>query len=116
MCKHTTRAAVLALLLLGSRLAAIGQNEAANNGSASNAPGAAYEEGGLYWQVIEETSGTYIVDGAGNRAPLAVYRRVILTSPGAVEVLYMIGAESSIAAISSGRDPVWPEDKTALLP
>jgi iron complex transport system substrate-binding protein len=28
----------------------------------------------------------------------------------------MIGAESSIAAISSGRDPVWPEDKTALLP
>jgi iron complex transport system substrate-binding protein len=28
----------------------------------------------------------------------------------------MIGAESAVAGISSGRDPVWPEDKTALLP
>jgi iron complex transport system substrate-binding protein len=57
-----------------------------------------------------------VVDGAGNKAPVSVYSRIILTSPGAVEVLYMIGAESSIAAISSGRDPVWPEDKTVLLP
>jgi iron complex transport system substrate-binding protein len=37
-------------------------------------------------------------------------------SPGAVEVLYMIGAESAIAGITSGREPVWPEDKTVLLP
>jgi iron complex transport system substrate-binding protein len=28
----------------------------------------------------------------------------------------MIGAESALAGISSGRDPVWPEEKTVLLP
>jgi iron complex transport system substrate-binding protein len=28
----------------------------------------------------------------------------------------MIGAESAIAGITSGRDPIWPEDKTVLLP
>ncbi|MDR2143848.1 MAG: ABC transporter substrate-binding protein [Treponema sp.] len=70
----------------------------------------------LYWQTIQENNTTSIVDGAGNRAPLKTYRRIILTSPGAVEVLYMIGAESAIAALTSGRDPIWPGEKTALLP
>jgi iron complex transport system substrate-binding protein len=28
----------------------------------------------------------------------------------------MIGAEAAIAALTSGRDPIWPEEKTALLP
>ncbi|MDR2211438.1 MAG: ABC transporter substrate-binding protein [Spirochaetaceae bacterium] len=70
----------------------------------------------LYWRTVEENNGPYIVDGAGHRAPLRRYRRIILSSPGAVEVLYMIGAEAAIAALTSGRDPIWPEEKTALLP
>jgi iron complex transport system substrate-binding protein len=41
---------------------------------------------------------------------------MVVMSPGAVEVLYMLDAESAIAGITSGRDPIWPEDKTALLP
>jgi iron complex transport system substrate-binding protein len=57
-----------------------------------------------------------VVDGTGNRVPLGVYRRIILISPGAVEICYMIGAESAIAGVTSGRDPIWPEDKTVLLP
>jgi iron complex transport system substrate-binding protein len=74
------------------------------------------EKKSLYWQTLTEGGQTYVIDGAGNRALLTRYRRVILTSPGAVEVFYMIGAESAIAGITSGRDPIWPEDKTILLP
>jgi iron complex transport system substrate-binding protein len=33
-----------------------------------------------------------------------------------VEVLYLIGSESAIAGITSGRDPIWPEEKTVRLP
>jgi iron complex transport system substrate-binding protein len=93
----------------------------AGTGTAGTAPAGtgtagSQSAGELYWQVIEENNSGYIVDGAGNRAPLVSYRRIVITSPGAVEVLYMIGAESAIAGISSGRDPVWPEEKTALLP
>jgi iron complex transport system substrate-binding protein len=33
-----------------------------------------------------------------------------------VETFYLIGAEDRIVAISSSRDPVWPEDKTVHLP
>jgi iron complex transport system substrate-binding protein len=88
---------VLALLLQGGGLAAAGRKDTAP---------------GLYWRCIEGN----VVDGAGNRIPLRNYRRIIVISPGAVEVLYMIGAESAIAGITSGRDPIWPEEKTALLP
>jgi iron complex transport system substrate-binding protein len=65
---------------------------------------------------VEENGASAVVDGVGNRVPLGVYRRIILISPGAVEIFYMIGAESAIAGVTSGRDPIWPEDKTALLP
>jgi iron complex transport system substrate-binding protein len=117
MRKTTYRVWVLAAILLlsgASRnggLAAAGKNETTETGRAEVSGGTA-----PYWRTVEENNFSYIVDGAGNRAPLATYRRIILTSPGAVEVLYMIGAESSIAAVSSGRDPIWPEEKTALLP
>jgi iron complex transport system substrate-binding protein len=109
------KAALLAGILVfpgqrGGNLAAAGMRDAAERpGSGETAPG-------LYWRVVEEKDGPFIVDGAGNRAPLAAYRRMVVISPGAVEVLYMIGAESAIAAVSSGRDPVWPEEKTSLLP
>ncbi|MDR3146347.1 MAG: ABC transporter substrate-binding protein [Treponema sp.] len=72
--------------------------------------------GALYWRLTEGSGGPAVVDEAGNSVPLKTYRRLVVISPGAVESLYMIGAESAITAISSGRDPVWPEEKTVLLP
>ncbi|MDR0587008.1 MAG: ABC transporter substrate-binding protein [Treponema sp.] len=103
---------VFVLFLLGSgSLAARGRDEVTKTGGAEASP-----ETALYWRTVEENNKTYIVDGAGNRALLTTYRRIILTSPGAVEVLYMTGAESAIAALSSGRDPIWPDEKTILLP
>ncbi|MHB9292047.1 ABC transporter substrate-binding protein [Hollandina sp. SP2] len=79
------------------------------SGSGKTAPG-------LYWQIVEEKGRSFVLDRAGNRVPLAPYQRIVLISPGAVEVLYMIGAESAIVGITSGRDPIWPEEKTLLLP
>ncbi|MDR1318628.1 MAG: ABC transporter substrate-binding protein [Treponema sp.] len=121
--------ALLALALPGGfrdgSLAAAGRKDGAGAGNAglaaeAPAPGerAASPDAApsLYWRLIEENGGAAVADGADNKAPLAVYRRLIVISPGAVEVLYMIGAESAIAGISSGRDPVWPEEKTVLLP
>jgi iron complex transport system substrate-binding protein len=70
----------------------------------------------LYWRVSREKNAALIIDGEGNTVPLKEYRRIIVISPGAVEVLYMIGSESAIAAITIGREPVWPEEKTVLLP
>ncbi|MDR3191766.1 MAG: ABC transporter substrate-binding protein [Treponema sp.] len=121
---------LLALILLfpeGGGLAAAGRKDAAvpenpagraageAGGHAAEDP-ASGEAPGLYWRLTGEGGGVSIVDGAGNKAPLAEYRRMVVISPGAVEVLYMIGAESAIAAVSSGRDPIWPEEKTVLLP
>jgi ABC-type Fe3+-hydroxamate transport system substrate-binding protein len=107
------------LLLLGGKteLAARGREEPASRRAAPvSEAGAASEEKPLYWQILTEGGQRYVADGAGNRAPLVPYRRIILTSPGAVEVFYMIGAEAAIAGVTSGRDPIWPEDKTVLLP
>jgi iron complex transport system substrate-binding protein len=96
----------------GGNLAASGRKDAPDAGSAAAVENPAAEEKSLYWQVTEEA----VVDGAGNRVPLINYRRIIVISPGAVEVLYMIGAESAIVGLTSGRDPIWPEEKTVLLP
>jgi iron complex transport system substrate-binding protein len=112
----------------GASLAAAGRKDvSARDNSAGTAsrgaaetpaeePGAGKNAPVLYWQILEENGGTTVVDGADNKAPLVTYRRIAVISPGAVETLYMIGAESSIAAISSSRDPIWPEEKTVLLP
>jgi iron complex transport system substrate-binding protein len=92
-----------------------GADKAAGTTAAAEQSGPAFAPG-LYWRVLEDGGKTYVVDGAGNRVPLGVYRRMVVISPGAVEVLYMIGGESAIAAVTAGRDPIWPEEKTALLP
>jgi iron complex transport system substrate-binding protein len=107
--------------LCGGGLAAAGRQDpsapaAVTPGRAEETPGSGAEAPALYWRLAEENGGAFVVDGAGNRAPLGSYRRLAVISPGAVEVLYMIGAESAIAGISSGREPVWPEEKTVLLP
>ncbi|MDR2630473.1 MAG: ABC transporter substrate-binding protein [Spirochaetaceae bacterium] len=77
---------------------------------------ASAEAGPLYWQVLTEKDGEYIADREGNTIPLARYRRIVLFSPGAIETLFLIGAEDSIAAIPSVRGSIWPEEKTRLLP
>jgi iron complex transport system substrate-binding protein len=117
-------AALLALVLLGGfcggGLAAAGRKDAAapaagtTAGREAETPGSGENAADLYWRVLEESG--VVADGAGNKVPLTGYRRLIVISPGAVEVLYMIGAESAIAGISSGREPSWPEEKTVLLP
>jgi iron complex transport system substrate-binding protein len=69
------------------------------------------------WNVSTQGGREFLSDREGNTVALdRQYTRIIVISPGAVETLYLIGAEESIAAITSGRDPVWPEDKTASLP
>jgi iron complex transport system substrate-binding protein len=70
----------------------------------------------LYWKRTSGPEGGLITDRMGNSIPLTRYRRIIAISPGAVETLFLIGAEDSILAISQGRDRIWPEEKTALLP
>jgi iron complex transport system substrate-binding protein len=70
----------------------------------------------LYWTEEHRDGKDHIVDRYGNRVVLREYRRVVVISPGAVETLYMIGGEEIIVAISSGREDVWPEEKTARLP
>jgi iron complex transport system substrate-binding protein len=109
--------------LRGGALAAAGRKDAAaptgpagTSDRAAESPASGEAAPGLYWQLVEEPGGALVVDGAGNRVPLRVYRRIVVISPGAVEVLYMIGAESAIAGLTSGRDPIWPEEKTVLLP
>ncbi|MDR2619245.1 MAG: ABC transporter substrate-binding protein [Treponema sp.] len=110
---------VLILLFLASgHLTAWGQKEQAGTGPAETTGTTAESQSAaeLYWRLVTENNNSSIVDGAGNRVPVANYRRIVITSPGAVEVLYMLGAESVIAGVSSGRDPIWPEEKTVLLP
>jgi iron complex transport system substrate-binding protein len=72
--------------------------------------------GELYWKRTTGPEGELITDRAGNSIPLARYCRIVVISPGAVETLYLIGAEDSILAIPQGRELIWPEEKTALLP
>ncbi|MDR2029012.1 MAG: ABC transporter substrate-binding protein [Treponema sp.] len=107
----------------GGSLAAAGRKDAASPDSPAGSPGRGAENSAsgeispaLYWRLVEENGGSFVVDGADHRVPLRAYRRLVVISPGAVEVLYMIGAESAIAGLTSGRDPIWPEEKTVLLP
>jgi iron complex transport system substrate-binding protein len=85
-------------------------------GREKKAAGEAGEDRNLYWNITTREGKEYVTDREGNTVALEPYRRIILISPGAVETLYMLGAEDTIAAISSSRDPIWPGDKTSLLP
>jgi len=71
--------------------------------------------GTLYWNKESRSDGNYLVDREGNAVPIKQYKRMVLLSLGAVETLYYIGGEDSIAAIASSGDPVWPVEKTSLL-
>lgn len=108
---------LFAAIFCGESLYASGKKDAASPVPSTVSAERGVDEGtSLYWRLAEENGGVFVVDEAGNKAPLAVYRRIVVISPGAVETLYMIGGEAAIAGITSGRDPIWPEEKTALLP
>ncbi|MDR2072077.1 MAG: ABC transporter substrate-binding protein [Spirochaetaceae bacterium] len=107
---------VLAWILVFS---GCGRNDPAQNGEQAFSGKAAElgaGEADLYWKPVQDGAAEYLIDREGNRIPLKEYRRIIIISPGAVETLYLIGGEGAIAAVSSGRDPIWPEEKTKLLP
>lgn len=57
-----------------------------------------------------------ISDSMGNTIEVREYSRMVVLSPGAVETLYLIGAEDHIVAIGTSRAGIWPEDKTVELP
>lgn len=58
-----------------------------------------------------------IIDSFGNSIENKEYNRIILLDPAAVEIFYMLDAENKITAIANtNRTPIWPEEKTSLLP
>jgi iron complex transport system substrate-binding protein len=73
-------------------------------------------EADLYWRRVTEDGIEYLADKMGNQVPFKTYKRIIVISPGAVETLYLIGAEDAILAVSESREGIWPEEKTAALP
>jgi iron complex transport system substrate-binding protein len=87
--------------------------EGAQESGESPAPETAVE---LYWTRSAGAEGDRITDPMGNSIPLTRYRRIVVISPGAVETLYLIGAEDVILAIPQNRELIWPEEKTVLLP
>lgn len=110
MNKKTCFALFVLVLVFSGACAGGGKPEALPEAPAENPP----ED--LYWKRAAGAQGELITDRMGNSVPLARYRRIVVISPGAVETLYLIGAEDSILAIPQGREPIWPEEKTALLP
>jgi len=68
----------------------------------------------LFWNLNQ--SRTVVSDGSGNTVPVAVYKKIVVASPGAVETLYMIGAESAVVAIADSIGGTWPQDRTSALP
>jgi len=69
------------------------------------------------WNVSGRAGEERITDHLGNSVPIGtVYLRLVVVSPGAVETLYLIGAEAAIVAISSSQDGIWPVEKTDTLP
>lgn len=103
MPKLYSRAALSAALLVSAAFAAW------PSGGSEKAP-----EPASNWTIDEAAS--LVRDKAGYAVPLGTYRRMVVASPGAVETLYLIGAESAIAAIADTRGGTWPRELTAALP
>ncbi|HNY36368.1 MAG TPA: ABC transporter substrate-binding protein [Petrotogaceae bacterium] len=53
---------------------------------------------------------------SGESVPVASYKKIVVIDPSSVEVLYLLGAQESIAAIGhTAKSPIWPYDKTPAL-
>jgi iron complex transport system substrate-binding protein len=68
------------------------------------------------WRVVEKEGNRFLDDGQGAVISLKTYDRIVITSAGMVEILYMLKAEDRIAAIGSSFTEIWPGDKTSRLP
>jgi iron complex transport system substrate-binding protein len=120
MCGVKIRWGIFAALCLGLCVSGCGKKAEA---PADRNAGTILPARELYWK-MESRPGdgnrgaeTYVVDQEGNAVLLTTYRRMALLSPAAVETLYLIGGEDSIVGIAkSSLDPIWPPEKTALLP
>jgi iron complex transport system substrate-binding protein len=72
--------------------------------------------GGFSWTVLKTGNQEELRDHLGNTVRLGQnYSRLVVVSPGAVETLFMIGADSLVKAISTSQDGIWPVEKTASL-
>jgi iron complex transport system substrate-binding protein len=96
----------------------LGCNEAKNGSEKTETIGKASEPASprLFWNIENRDGKEYLTDQESNAVEIRVYRRIVVLSPGAVETLYLIGGEASIAGIAASRDGIYPEEKTALLP
>lgn len=105
----------LLIILIGCILIGC-TREGRSKGTAEGGTPEQENAGDLYWTRSSGPGGERITDRLGNSIPLTRYRRIVVISAGAVETLYLIGAEEAILAIPQYREPVWPEEKTVLLP
>ncbi|MDR3160491.1 MAG: ABC transporter substrate-binding protein [Spirochaetaceae bacterium] len=106
----------LVLILAGLLSGCTRQGKAAEGGEAAGPEPEQERAGELYWTESSGPEGERITDRLGNSIPLGRYRRIVVLSAGAVETLYLIGAQEAILAIPQYREPVWPEEQTVLLP
>lgn len=57
-----------------------------------------------------------IIDDYGNMIEAKEYKRIIVTDPGVIEILFKIGAEKSIVAIGkTSKSEIYPSDKVNKL-
>jgi iron complex transport system substrate-binding protein len=92
-----------------------GLNPQARQGTMPSVAEAPPEGKLLFWHAETRNGSQYLIDLEGNDVPLRKYERIVILSPGAVETLYMIGGEASIAAVMDSRDSIPPVEKTSRL-
>ena len=57
-----------------------------------------------------------IIDDYGNKIEAKEYKKIIVTDPGVIEILFKIGGEKSIVAIGkTSRSKIYPYDKVDKL-
>ena len=57
-----------------------------------------------------------IIDDYGNKIEAKEYKKIIVTDPGVIEILFKIGGEKSIIAIAkTSRSKIYPSDKVDKL-
>lgn len=63
-----------------------------------------------------EIKGNFIVDTYGNQIPKKQFQKIIVTDPGAIEILLKIGAKNSISAIGKTKfSKIMPEQEVNQL-
>lgn len=63
-----------------------------------------------------DIEGKYLVDKYGNKIELKEYKRLLVTDPGVIEILFEIKADNKIVAIAKiARSKIHPEDKVEKL-